>query len=133
MNDHSFRTMNALIGCYLGIAVLGFAIAFLFQGDRQVVNSVVWVRDSLMLASAVLLCVFARLAVLGSRRAFTRVRIVSVVIPLAIVVLIALPVPFPLWMRVQQGMGALTVAGLAVAVNGRSARAWLARLRRAAA
>lgn len=127
MKDGLFRTIKAVIGCYFGIAVIGFAITFLLRGDPQLVNQAVWVRDCFTLASATILYLLATFASRGDRFAFTRVRIVSVIVPLTIVALIVLPDPFPQWMKVQQGLGALAVVAVAVIVNRRSAGAQLAR------
>jgi hypothetical protein len=119
----TFRFIRTLVACYIGVALVGLGITLVLRDDPRLVDIAVWVRDGFMAASGVLLYVFAVIASRGSRGALKRLRVVSVVIPLAIVVLIVLPDPFPIWMKVQQGVGAVCIASVALIANLRSVRA----------
>lgn len=111
------RGVNALICCYLGSGVLGLLIAFLFRNHPDLVNPSVWIRNGAILVSAGVLYLVARRAFEGSRAATLRLRVISIVIPVVVVALIALPDGFPLWMKIQQGVAGLAVALIALRVN----------------
>jgi hypothetical protein len=117
-----FRPVKALVACYVGLGVLGFGAAVLLRDHPQLVNTAVWVRSSIVLATGAVMYVFAERAARGDRSAFRRLRVVSIVVPLAIVAIIALPDPFPVWMKVQQGLCGIDVAVVAVVVNRGSVR-----------
>lgn len=123
----AFRPVKVLLACYLGLAVAGFGAAVMFHGNRQLVNEAVWVRSSVVLITSAAMFLMALMAARGHRPSLLRLRIVSIIVPLVIVVIIVLPDPFPVWMKVQQGLCALVVAGAAVLVNGRDVRAEFAR------
>lgn len=111
------KAVDALIACYLGSGVVGLVIAFLFRGDAQVVNSSVWIRNSAIVVSAGILYLVARRAFEGSRAAWIRLRVISIVIPLVVVVLVVLPDGFPVWMKIQQVAAGISVALIAVLAN----------------
>jgi hypothetical protein len=62
----------------------------------------------------------------GSRRAYLRLRIASAIMLAAIVVIIAIPGSFPLWMKIEQGACGLIPLGVVAIVYGRQLRAWSA-------
>jgi hypothetical protein len=115
--QEAFKPIKLLLACYLGLALLGLATTFVLRDHAELVNTAVWVRGSIVLATSALMYRFGVMAARGSRVAFRRLAVASIIVPLAIVVLIALPDPFPLWMKVQQGMCAVVVATVAVLVN----------------
>jgi cobalamin synthase len=123
----AFQPVKMLVACYFGLGLLGLGATLLLRDHPQLVNTAVWVRGSVVLATSALTYLFAERASRGSKAAFNRVRIVSIIVPLAIVVLILLPDPFPVWMKVQQGLCAVVVAALAVLVNRRPVRRHFAR------
>lgn len=77
-------------------------------------------------ASALLTFAFAVRTARGSRRAYLRLRIASAIMLAAIVVIIAIPGSFPLWMKIEQGACGLIPLGVVAIVNGRQLRAWSA-------
>jgi hypothetical protein len=117
-----FRPVKALLACYVGLAVLGLAAAVVLRDHPQLVNTAVWVRSTIVLATSIATYVFVERAARGDRAAFLRLRVASIVVPLVIVVVIVLPDPFPAWMKVQQGLCALALAAAAVLVNRSSLR-----------
>lgn len=117
-----FRYVKFLVSGYLGVSVLTLVAAAVLRGDAAAVNDAVWVRASIVAASALLTFVFATRVARGSRAAYRRLRIISGVMVVAVVVIIALPGTFPLWMRIEQGVCGLLLLGVVGLVNGRTLR-----------
>jgi hypothetical protein len=117
------RTIRVLVGCYAALSALTLVAAFLMGDDPVLVPDSVWVRGIIVLISSLLLNAFAARAARGSRGAWRRVWLFSAVMTVAIVVIIAIPGVFPVWMKIEQGVcGALLVAVVALA-RGRVLRA----------
>jgi hypothetical protein len=123
----AFRTVRMLVGGYLGLSVLTLVAIFLMRDNKTMVTDAVWVRATIVVASALLTLSFAVRAARGSRRAFLRLRIVSGVMLVAIVVIVVLPGAFPVWLRIEQGVCGLVLAGVVLVVNGRHLRTLFAR------
>ncbi len=114
--------MKVLVGGYLGISVLTLVGVVLLRGNSAVVNSAVWSRGIIVVASALLMTTFAARAARGHSRAYLRLRLVSAIMVIAIAVLIALPGTFPLWMKIEQGICGLLLIGVVVLINGKHLR-----------
>jgi hypothetical protein len=114
----AFRSVKLLVGGYLAISVVTLAAIVLLRHHAAMVNSAVWIRGVIVVASAALMSMFVVRVARGSRRAYLRLRIVSAVMVAAIVVIIALPGTFPLWMKVEQGACGLVLIGVVAIVNG---------------
>ena len=107
------RTVTVLVGCYLALSVLTIVAAIVLRNDPTLVNTAVWIRGSIVAITAALMFWFALGARAGSASHYLRLRIVSAIMVAAIlVILIALPGDFPLWMRIEQA----TCGGILVAV-----------------
>jgi hypothetical protein len=122
----AFRSVKALVGCYAGLSVLTLAAIVVLRNHTSDVNSAVWTRGVIVVASALLTFAFTVRAAGGSRRAYLRLRIVSAVMVVAIAVIIALPGPFPLWMKIEQGVCGLLLLGVVLVVNGTHLRSLFA-------
>jgi hypothetical protein len=122
----SLRTVTVLVGTYLGVSVLTLGGIILFRDDPAIVNIAVWIRGSIVVASAALMFAFARRASGGAPRAFLRVRIISAIMLVAIVVIISLPGTFPLWMKLEQGVCGVLLLAVVLLVNGRRLRSFFA-------
>jgi hypothetical protein len=120
----ALRSVTALVGTYLGVSVLTLIAIIVFRNDPAVVNIAVWIRGSIVVASATLMFVFAVRASGGAPRAFLRVRLISAIMLVAIVVIIALPGTFPLWMKLEQAVCGLLLLFVVFLVNGRRLRAF---------
>lgn len=118
----AFRSTKLLVGCYLALSVLTLVAIALLRSDTALVNDAVWIRGSIVVASASLMFVCARQTARGSRGAYRRLRIISGVMTAAIAAIIALPGTFPLWMKIEQGVCGLLLIGVLVIVNGRQLR-----------
>lgn len=118
----AFRSTKLLVGCYLALSVLTLVAIALLRSDTALVNDAVWIRGSIVVASASLMFVCALQSARGSRRSYRRLRIISGVMVAAIAAIIALPDAFPLWMKIEQGVCGLLLIGVLVIVNGRQLR-----------
>lgn len=121
-----FRSVKLLIGCYLGLSVLTLVAAFLLRNNAAIVPPAVWIRGTIVAASALLTTLFAAQMARGSSSGYLRLRIVSAVMLVAIVTIIMLPGLFPLWMKIEQGVCGLLLLGVVVVVNGKQLRSTFA-------
>jgi hypothetical protein len=121
-NRNLFSLVKALLVGYLAVSVLTLAAIALLRNDASVVNPAVWIRGTIVAASSVLTLALAAGAARGSRGAYRRLRIITAVMPVAIVVIIALPGTFPLWMKFEQAVCGLLLLGVVAIVNGRQLR-----------
>ncbi len=119
----AFGNIRRLIFGYLGISVLALVAIVLLRNDSADVNSAVWTRAIIVVITAVLLLIFTARAAAGSRGAYRRLRIISIITPVAIACIIALPGTFPLWMKIEQGVCGLVMIAVARAANGKHLRA----------
>ncbi|WAL63878.1 hypothetical protein ORV05_23145 [Amycolatopsis cynarae] len=125
--QRAFRAVKLLIGTYTAVSVLTLVAIVALRGHASVVNDAVWIRGTLVLVSSLLTMAFALRAARGSRAAYLRLRIVSAVMVLAIAVIVAVPGPFPVWMKIEQGGCGLVLAGVVAIVYGKRLRAVFAR------
>ncbi|MGK3202284.1 hypothetical protein [Amycolatopsis sp. MEPSY49] len=120
--ETGFRPVLLLTGGYAALSVLTLVAIVLLRNDHALVTDAVWVRATLVVASSLLTFAFARSAARGSRKGLLRLRIVAAVMLVAIVVIVALPGLFPVWLRIEQAVCGLLLLGVTVLVNGRRAR-----------
>jgi hypothetical protein len=122
----AFRSVKLLVGCYIGISVLTLVAIIVLRHNTAAVNAAVWIRASIVVASALLMITFVARAARGSGRAFLRLRLVSAIMVVAIAVIIALPGTFPLWMKIEQGICGLILIRVVMVVNGKHLRSLFA-------
>lgn len=118
----ALRAVLTLVGGYLGLSALTLVAAVLLRHHAAIVTDAVWVRGTIVLASALLMTAFATRAVRGSRRAYLRLRLMSAGMVVAIAVVVSLPGLFPVWMRIEQGACGLLLLGVVLIANGRRLR-----------
>lgn len=121
-----FRRVNLLVGCYLGISILTLVAIVLLRNNIALVTPAVWVRGIIVTASALLTTFFVARMTRGSRAGYLGLRLESAIMFVAIVVIIALPGLFPLWMKIEQGICGLLLLGVVVIVNGKHLRSTFA-------
>jgi hypothetical protein len=80
----------------------------------QPATSFMWVRAAILLAAAPVLQRMAVRAARGERRAFARLRTLTVILPIAIVAVDLIPGVCPMWYAAMQGISALALVGAAV-------------------
>jgi hypothetical protein len=120
------RTIRALCGLYLAATVATLGFLAWKRDDSALVTTDAWVHEVVLLAFAVVLVRVAKRAAAGNARAYLRLRIISVVVPVVAIVEAIVP-GFPGWMRVEQvGYGLVLLAVTALA-NTRGAREAFAR------
>jgi len=122
----AFRTIRRLLLAYLALSVAALAAVLAMRNDAAEVNSAVWTRGVIVVAGAALMLVFATMAAQGSRRAYRRLRAISIVTVVAIAAIIASPGTFPAWLKAEQGLCGLIMAGVAVLANAPRLRALFA-------
>lgn len=123
----ALRAVLTLVGCYLGLSVLTLGAAVVLRHHASIVTDAVWIRGTIVLASALLMTAFAARTARGSRRAYLRLRIASALMVVAIAVIVSLPGLFPVWMRIEQGVCGLLLLGVVVIANGRRLRSAFAK------
>jgi hypothetical protein len=118
----ALRSVQLLTAAYLMLSVLTLVAIIALRNHTAIVNDAVWVRGTIVVASSLLTFAFARRAARGSRKGFLRLRLVSGIMLVAIVVIIALPGTFPVWLKCEQAVCGLLLLGVALLVNGRHLR-----------
>ncbi|GAA2321205.1 hypothetical protein OHT20_09205 [Streptomyces caniferus] len=118
----AFGTVKILVAAYgvLSAAVL-LTVALLALSGHPV-TSFLWGRSAGVLASAAVTYWLTVLAARGARWAFLRLRIISVVMPVAIVGVDMIPGVCPAWFALVQALCAVAVAAAAFVVNGAGLR-----------
>lgn len=107
------------------VSLLALAVAAVLAiVDPAEVNWVVWLRGSVVAVASLVFVVVTRAASRGSRRAFTRMRWISIIAPIGIGLIIISPDSgYPLWMKIEQGVIGILIVAIAVLLNRRSTRA----------
>ncbi|MEE1788765.1 hypothetical protein PUR71_38570 [Streptomyces sp. SP17BM10] len=118
----AFRTVRRLLAAYLAVSLGTMAAIVALAAHPDLVNVAVWIRGSAVAASSLITLVLAAKAAGGSTGAFRRLRIISTAMLVAIVVIIAMPGTFPLWMKAEQALCGALLLGVAVILNGRHLR-----------
>ncbi|MGH4035060.1 hypothetical protein ACQB60_39775 [Actinomycetota bacterium Odt1-20B] len=118
-----FDTLKKSIALYgvISAIVLGTVAALAALGDPG--TPFMWIRSVLLLAVSWPLHRMAVGASEGSRRAYERLRTLTVVLPVAIVAVDLIPGVCPAWFAVMQGLSALALVYGACLTRGSGARA----------
>jgi len=118
-------TVRRLWWLCAAVSVIALAAAAILSiVDPADVNWVVWLRGSVVAAASLVFVVVTRAAARGSRRAFTRMRWISILAPIGICLIIIAPDSgYPVWMKVEQGLVGILIAAIAVLLNRRATRA----------
>jgi hypothetical protein len=98
----AFRNVRIVLAGYLALSLATVVAIVLMRHDPARVTSAVWTRGIIVAVSAALCSLFAARAAAGSGRAYLRLRLITAITVVAIVVIIALPGDFPVWMKVEQ-------------------------------
>jgi hypothetical protein len=110
----SLVMVRKCIGIFVVASAVVLAIVAAKALGHSSVNTFMWVRSAFLLAIALGLSRFAVRASNGARGAYDRLRLVSLVLPVAIVVVDLIPGVCPSWYAAVQG--ASTISLIAVAV-----------------
>ena len=120
------RRVRVLVGGYVSLSVLTVVAIVLMRDHPDLVPPQVWVRGIIVAAAALLMALFVRQTSRGSRRSYLRLRLTSGIMLAAIIVIIALPGDFPLWMKIEQAVCGVLLLGVVALVNGRRLRSLFA-------
>lgn len=123
----ALRNIQLLVGCYLGLSVFTLVAIVWLRNNPALVTPAVWVRGTIVVASALLTAFFTARMARGFRGGYLGLQLESAIMFVAIAVIIALPGLFPLWMRIEQGVCGLLLLGVVVLVNGKHLRSTFAR------
>lgn len=121
-----FRRVKLLVGGYLTVSAATFVAIVLLRNHAAVVDSAVWIRGTVVVASALAMLMFTVRAAGGSRRMYLRLRIVSAIMVVAIAVIAAMPGILPLWMRIEQGVCGVILIAVVAIVNSQRMRSLFA-------
>jgi hypothetical protein len=116
------RRAQLLVGAYLMVSTVTLAAIVVLRHHLTLVTPAVWVRATIVVATAAIMATFAARAANGSSAAFLRLRLASGVMLIAIAVIITLPGGFPLWMKFEQAVCGVLLLGVVLLVNGRPVR-----------
>jgi hypothetical protein len=115
------EALDAVWKCIVVFGVAGavvLAIVATKALGHSTVNPFMWVRSVVLVVIAPVLYRFAVSASNGSRGAFDRLRFVSLVLPIAIVVVDLIPGVCPVWYAAVQGATAIPLIAVAL-ITGR--------------
>jgi hypothetical protein len=118
------RVVNRLLVGFLVMSVGLAAVTFLL---RDHVPGAAWGRVIGLLVASPLYLLFANRMAAGRRWAYVRLRVLSVVGTIGIAVLVSVPGPYPVWMRIEQGVQGLVLLALAVVLARPAVKARFAR------
>lgn len=123
MDNELYGRVRALFGAVLVVSLAALGVAALVGG-----SAAVWVRGIIVVVISAVLIALAGRAFHGSRAAYLRMRLMSTVAPVAIVVIVALPHDgFPVWMKAEQTVVGVLLATAAVMVGRKGVRRAYAR------
>ncbi|MFI7416528.1 hypothetical protein [Nonomuraea sp. NPDC049684] len=115
------RNVVWLVRGYVAVSVLTVVTMVVFRNDGTMVTDSVWIRGTLVAVASLVTLFFAARAARGERKMLLRLRIVTSIMLVAIVVIIALPGLFPLWFKLEQGVCGLLLLPVVVQLNRRPA------------
>src|SRR6185369_10545758 len=117
MEATDMRNVVWLISGYVAVSLLTLVAVIVFRHDASMVTTAVWIRGTIVAAASLLTLFFAVRAARGDRRMLRRLRIVTAAMLVAIVVIIALPGTFPVWLKLEQGICGLLLLAVVVQIN----------------
>ncbi|MBM4794082.1 hypothetical protein HXP44_18910 [Streptomyces sioyaensis] len=125
----AFGTVRALVAAYglLGVGVLVTVAVLAMTGHA--VTSFMWGRSAGVFASAAVAYWLTGRAARGARWAYLRMRIISLVVPPAIIAIDVLPGTLPAWFVLLQATCALAIGAAAFPLNGARLRAAFGKAR----
>ncbi|MFI0904197.1 hypothetical protein ACH4TE_11680 [Streptomyces sioyaensis] len=119
----AFGTVRTLVAAYGALSVAVLATVAVLALNEQAVTSFMWGRSAGVFASAAVTYWLTARAARGARWAYLRVRIISCVMPPAIIAIDVLPGTLPTWFILLQATCALAIGAAAFPLNGSRLRA----------
>jgi hypothetical protein len=112
-----FRPVLVLLAAFALVSLAMEAVLVVQSVSAVSVDGGTWTRCSLVLASSIVLLLLAVGAVRGSRPAFRRLRVVSPIVVVAVVVVVSIPGFLPDWVRLEQAVCGALVLPVAIILN----------------
>ncbi|MFJ3202604.1 hypothetical protein [Streptomyces sp. NPDC086989] len=119
----AFAAIRVSVKVYGTLTAAALLAVIAVAATGHMVNPFMWVRAILLPLTAVLLHRLTVSASRGSRRAFERLRGISVVLPIAIVGVDLIPGVCPWWYAAVQALCVLPVIRIAFTIRGTAVRA----------
>ncbi|GAB3390975.1 hypothetical protein GCM10027568_15820 [Humibacter soli] len=113
----AFRPAVILITAFVALSAAMIAFLGVLTAVGVGADIAVWIRCSLVFGSAIVLLLFTIGAARGSRSAWIRLRIVSPIVVVAVIVIVSIPGFLPDWVRVEQAVCGLLVLPVAIMAN----------------
>ncbi|WP_436529883.1 hypothetical protein [Actinoplanes sp. HUAS TT8] len=111
------RNVVRLIGLYVALSFSTLGAIVALRDNAALVTDAVWVRGTIVAAASLLSLLFAVKALRGNRKALLRLRIVTAIMLVAIVVIVAIPGMFPLWFKLEQVACGLLLLPAVIRIN----------------
>lgn len=116
------RVTKGLIGGYVAISLGAILALILMSGRKDLATQEAWVHGIIVATTSLLMALFTRGFIAGKARAYLRLRITTIIMLIAIVITTAIPGDFPLWMKAEQAVCGLLLAGAVFILNGKRIR-----------
>ncbi|WP_431278214.1 hypothetical protein [Leifsonia poae] len=113
----AFRPILILLTGFLVVSLAMEAVLIVQSATGTDVDIAIWIRCSLVLGSSIILLWIAVSAARGSRPALVRLRIISPIVVVAVVVIVLIPGFLPDWVRVEQAICGALVLPVAILAN----------------
>ncbi|TDD52634.1 hypothetical protein E1263_28910 [Kribbella antibiotica] len=117
MQKISFTQAKRYLILYGVLAAVAVVVVVARAATHHVVPGFLWGRSSAVLATAVIAYWLLTMAERGAYWAYTRIRILTIVMPIAIVGVDLIPGLCPGWFAAMQAVCALAIVPVAVLVN----------------
>ncbi|MCQ8773265.1 hypothetical protein [Streptomyces telluris] len=121
--QRSLRSAKLLISCFAGLSLGTLIAVVLLRDHHDLVTDAVWARASIVVAASLLMARFAARTARGHSPSYARLRFSSLGMTVAIAVIVALPGAFPAWLKVEQAVCGVLLAGVVLIVNSKPMRA----------
>ncbi|WP_410563382.1 hypothetical protein [Amycolatopsis sp. cmx-4-61] len=95
---------KVLLGGYATVSVLTLVAIVVLSGHPDLVTDAVWVRGLILAIAAPITFALGVSMAKGSRNNHRRVRIITAVQVVAILVIEAIPGSFPIWFKIENGV-----------------------------
>lgn len=113
MDKDAYARIRTLFIAVLAISVTAVGVAAAIGG-----SSTVWVRGAIVTVIAAVLIGLAKRAYAGSRGAYLRMRLMTTIAPVAVVVIVVLPHDgIPRWMKAERVIVGLLLAAAAITLS----------------
>jgi hypothetical protein len=119
----AFGKAKILVAAYGALSAAVLITVVILAITERTVTSFMWGRSAGVLASAAVTYWLTVLASRGAQWAYLRVRIISIIMPIAIIAIDMIPGALPPWFVMMQATCALAIAATAFVVNGPGPRA----------